>query len=165
MTQVISFFDKFQPYITIALIACILILLIAMFIMLKSLNRLELRYRKLTRGVNNRNLEEVVVNYLEHVDSVKEYAEEVKKKQDILESNLKECIQKVSVMRYKAFDDIGSDLSFSIALLNDENDGVLLTGIYGRQDSTVYAKPIDKGISRYDLSEEEKQVLREATNQ
>jgi hypothetical protein len=49
-------------------------------------------------------------------------------------------------------------------MLDDKNDGVILTGIYGRQESTTYAKPIDKGISRYDLSEEELYVLNEASN-
>ena len=48
--------------------------------------------------------------------------------------------------------------------LDGNNDGVILTGIYGRNESTTYAKPIDKGISRYDLSEEENTVLKEAIN-
>ncbi|WMJ80084.1 DUF4446 family protein [Clostridium sp. MB40-C1] len=165
MTEAISIFKQFQPYITIILIVAIIALLIGMSIMAKSINRLEAKYRKLTRGVNNKNLEEVVVEYLDNIDSVKADTEEIKKQQEELSENLRGCIQKVSVMRYKAFDDIGSDLSFSIALLNDDNDGVILTGIYGREDSTVYAKPVDKGISRYDLSEEEKQVLRESSNQ
>ena len=65
-------------------------------------------------------------------------------------------------MRYQAFEDVGSDLSFSIAILDGNNDGIMLTGIYGRQESTTYAKPIDKGISRYDLSEEEIAVINEA---
>ena len=55
-------------------------------------------------------------------------------------------------------------LMHSIALLDDNNDGVVLTGIYARYESTTYAKPIDKGISRYDLSEEEKYVLKDAMN-
>ena len=59
---------------------------------------------------------------------------------------------------------MGSDLSFSVAILDAYNDGIILTGIYSRNDSTAYAKPIDKGISRYDLSEEETYVLNEAIN-
>ena len=65
---------------------------------------------------------------------------------------------------YKAFEDIGSDLSFSIAMLDENNDGLILTGIFGREESTTYVKPVDKGISRYDLSEEELTVLNEAIN-
>ena len=49
-------------------------------------------------------------------------------------------------------------------LLNEINDGVIVTGIFGRNESTTYAKPIDKGLSRYDLSSEEKEVLQKAMN-
>ena len=73
-------------------------------------------------------------------------------------------MQKVAIVRYKAFEDVGSDLSFSIAILDGEDNGIILTGIYGRQESTTYAKPIDRGISRYDLSEEEITVLNNAIN-
>ena len=82
---------------------------------------------------------------------------------EIYEIDEEGCVQKVAIMRYKAFENVGSDLSFSIAILDGNNDGVLLTGIYGREESVTYAKPVDKGISRYDLSEEEKQVLNEAS--
>ncbi len=153
-----------QPYITIVLIITTIILLISLVIITKSLNRLEKRYKKLTRGINNKNLEEIVIQYLDNIDSVKADTEIVKNQQLELQKRLNTCVQKVAIVRYKAFEDIGSDLSFSIALLNHNNDGVIITGIYGRNDSTVYAKPIDKGISRYDLSEEEEQVLVEASN-
>ncbi|MPM47586.1 hypothetical protein SDC9_94297 [bioreactor metagenome] len=73
-------------------------------------------------------------------------------------------MQKVSIIRYKAFEDIGSDLSYSIAMLDGKNNGILITSIYGRNESTTYAKPIDNGISRYDLSEEEEKVLHQAIN-
>lgn len=153
-----------QPYITIVLIITTIILLISLVVITKSLNRLEKRYKKLTRGINNKNLEEIVIQYLDNIDSVKADTEIVKNQQLELEKRLNTCVQKVAIVRYNAFEDIGSDLSFSIALLNHNNDGVIITGIYGRNDSTVYAKPIDKGISRYDLSEEEEQVLVEASN-
>ena len=55
-------------------------------------------------------------------------------------------------------------MSFSIAILDSYNDGVIITGIYSRQDSITYAKPVDKGISRYELSEEETYVLNDAIN-
>ena len=49
-------------------------------------------------------------------------------------------------------------------MLDENNDGLILTGIFGREESTTYVKPVDKGISRYDLSEEELTVLNEAIN-
>jgi len=49
-------------------------------------------------------------------------------------------------------------------MLDGNNNGIVITSIYGRNESTTYAKPIDKGISRYDLSEEEEKVLHQAVN-
>ncbi|MCY6356367.1 DUF4446 family protein [Clostridium sp. ZS2-4] len=164
MKGIIAALTNLQPYIIVVLIITTIILLIGLVVIVKSINRLEKRYKKLTRGVNNKNLEEIVTQYLDNIDLVKADTEAVKNQQLELEKRLNTCVQKVAIVRYKAFEDVGSDLSFSIALLNNNNDGIIITGIYGRNDSTVYAKPIDKGISRYDLSEEEEQVLIEASN-
>lgn len=66
---------------------------------------------------------------------------------------------KTGMVRYNAFRDTGSDLSFSLALLNEHNDGVVLNGIYARDMSNIYAKPIEGGKSKYALSDEEKQAI------
>lgn len=116
------------------------------------------------RGSNNKNLEELIINYLDKVDDAKETSVEMKTKCLNIEEKLKDCVQKMAVIRYRAFDDVGSDLSYSVALLDQDNSGVILTGIFGRNESTTYAKPIDKGISRYDLSDEEQQALEDAIN-
>lgn len=64
-----------------------------------------------------------------------------------------------SVDRYNAFDDQGSDLSFSVAFLDDEQNGVVMSSIYGRQESRTYAKPVQRGVSRYPLTDEETSVI------
>jgi hypothetical protein len=65
-------------------------------------------------------------------------------------------------VRYNAFDKTGSDLSFTLALLNDQMDGFVLTSIFGREDSRVYAKPLLGGKSQYALSQEEQQAIKAA---
>ena len=67
-------------------------------------------------------------------------------------------------IRYSAFKDTGSDLSFTLALLNKENTGVVLNGIYSSDMSNIYSKPVEKGESNYTLSEEEKQAINKAIN-
>lgn len=163
MKQIMTHLISVQPYIILGLIVVVFMLLIIMLALLKAINKLEKKQRRLTRGINNKNLEEIITSYLDKIDEVKEESYEVRKKQQELSETLSKCVQKVGIVRYKAFEDVGSDLSFSIALLDNNNDGVVITGIYGRNDSTVYAKPIDKGISRYDLSQEEQQVLIKAS--
>ena len=79
--------------------------------------------------------------------------------QQAMREQMKGCVQKVKLMRYNAFADTGSDLSYSLSLLDENNNGVVLSSIYGREDNRTYAKPIENGKSTYNLSEEEKKVL------
>ena len=116
------------------------------------------------RGVNNKNLEQAISDNLDNIEKALSKSQEAIEECKSISEELKGCVNKIAIMRYKAFEDVGSDLSFSIAILDSYNDGVIITGIYSRHDSTTYAKPIDKGISRYDLSEEELHVLNEAIN-
>ncbi|GCD09430.1 DUF4446 family protein [Clostridium tagluense] len=164
MQSIFSFINSSHIYITLALIILVIILMIIIITTYVSLNKLETKYRKLMRGVNNKNLEDMVISYLDKIDGVKEENMLMKQMYEEINGELKTCIQKTSIVRYRAFDDVGSDLSYSIALLDGNNNGVVLTSIYGRNESTTYAKPIDKGISRYDLSEEENKVLKDAVS-
>jgi hypothetical protein len=70
------------------------------------------------------------------------------------------AVQRVALLRYDAFEDVGGRLSFSCALLNERGDGVVMTSINGRQDTRVYAKPVHGGTSDHNLSEEEEQAIR-----
>lgn len=79
-----------------------------------------------------------------------------------LEKHVAHFPQHWHLVRYNAFEKTGSDLSFSLALLDDSANGFVLTGIFGREDTRVYAKPILKGQSRYSLSEEEIQAIKTA---
>ena len=160
----INTINELIPYIIFGMIIIIILLFIMVIVLFKAVGRVEIKYKRLMKGTSNKNLEEILLERLDSVDEAKEVSEKALKECERLEIKLKDCIQKVAIMRYKAFENVGSDLSFSIAMLDDNNDGIILTGIYGRQESTTYAKPIDKGISRYDLSEEELYVLNEASN-
>lgn len=162
MQSILNIFNGIEVYITFGLFVLVIILFILVIVLFNSLSKMENRYRKFMRGVNNKNIEELVIGYLDNVDTAKNNTEYLKEKYKTLEGRVNGCIQKVSLLRYRAFEDVGSDLSFSIALLDSNNDGLIVTGIFGRNESTTYAKPIDKGLSRYDLSEEEKHVLDDA---
>ncbi|AWK50274.1 DUF4446 domain-containing protein [Clostridium beijerinckii] len=164
MNILINTINELIPYLIVGMVIIIILLFIMVIVLFKAVGRVENRYKKLMRGTSNSNLEEMLLDRLNSIEDAKQNSEKALKECERLEIKIKDCIQKVAIMRYKAFENVGSDLSFSIAMLDDKNDGVILTGIYGRQESTTYAKPIDKGISRYDLSEEELYVLNEASN-
>jgi len=77
-----------------------------------------------------------------------------------LAEGIQGAVQRVSLLRYDAFEDVGGRLSFSCALLNERGDGVVVTSINGRQDTRVYAKPVQGGTSDHNLSEEEERAIR-----
>lgn len=126
------------------------------------LARLNKRYQKLMQGMEGVNIERLLHA---HIDEVREAVERV----DYLTAHCKELnimcqnsIQKVGVIRFNAFDDTGSDLSFAIALLDGKKNGVVISSLFGRSESRVYAKPIENGQSTYMLTTEEKQALEKA---
>ena len=164
MDSIINMINEYSIFIIIGLAVITLLLFIITMVLLASVKKLEKKYRKMMRGVNNKNLEQALNDNLDNIEKALNKSQEAIDECRNLSQELKGCVNKVAIMRYKAFEDVGSDLSFSIAILDSYNDGVIITGIYSRHDSTTYAKPIDKGISRYDLSEEELHVLNEAIN-
>lgn len=109
---------------------------------------------------NGNNLDEMLKKYLADVQEIKKDNSEIKAYYIKLDSDIGSCIQKTGLVRYNAFQNVGSDLSFAIALLDRENNGVVLNGLYGSESSNIYAKPIKNGKSEtYQLSEEEKYAI------
>lgn len=108
---------------------------------------------------NGNNLDGMLKKYLEDVREIKKDNSEIKAYYTQLDNNIDSCIQKIGLVRYNAFKDVGSDLSFAIAMLDRNDNGVVLNGLYGSESSNIFAKPIKGGISKYQLSEEEKEAL------
>jgi len=75
---------------------------------------------------------------------------------------MKQMKAKMSIIRYNAFNETGSDLSFSAAILDAYGNGMVLTGIHSRHDTQIYAKPLENGESTYTLSPEEKEAVTRA---
>ena len=96
------------------------------------------------------------------VERVEKQNMEIRNLVDSIDKNLESCIQKIGIVRYNAFKDTGSDLSFALAMLDENNNGVVLNGIYSREMSNIYAKPVQNGKSNYTISEEEKEAIQKA---
>lgn len=71
-------------------------------------------------------------------------------------------VQKVGIVRFNPFSDIGSNQSFVIALLDQKDDGVVISSLHAKEGTRIYAKPIKNGESEYPLSKEEEEALRKA---
>jgi len=88
--------------------------------------------------------------------------EELKKEFKEVQKQNKASIQKVGIVRYNPFSNTGSDLSFSIALLDGDNNGIVITSLYSGEGNRVYGKPLINTKSEYSLSEEEKKAIASA---
>ena len=137
-------------------------LLITCNIKLRKLSRL---YGEFMRGKDASSLEAVMINALavsEQAVTAAEINSKQLKEQDV---RIQGCVQKVGAVRYNAFADMGGDLSFSVALMNQKSNGIVMTSITGRQDNRFYCKPLVAGRSVYPLSPEEENAIREASGQ
>ena len=142
------------------------LLLIGFAIMLIRFSKLNRRYHDFMQKLGNgSNLQEDLERFMSRVTEVEKQNKVTSSHVKNLDKDVTKCIQKVGIVRYNAFKDTGSDLSFALALLDEENDGVVLNGIYSREMSNIYAKPIQKGKSTYTLSEEEKEAIQKVISQ
>ena len=163
MQELINFLrtDNYLLFLSVIII----ILLIGFIILLIGNMKLKEKYRKFMQKLGNgKNLEDDLSNFMYKVDRVEKQNAEIMNFCKNLDDDLTKCIQKVGIVRYSAFKDTGSDLSFAVALLDEKNSGVVFNGIYSREMSNIYAKPVENGNSSYTLSEEEAEAIRKAIN-
>lgn len=163
MDIILNFIKTDIFFIIILIINIILLLLyITNAIRLKNLRKSYMIFmNKIGKGEN---IQENIEKYMAKIKEVEIKNEELLNYCKTLDNNIANCIQKIGIVRYSAFKDTGSDLSFTLALLNEENSGVVLNGIYSQDMSNIYAKPVEKGESKYTLSAEEKEAIKKAIN-
>ncbi|MCL6547424.1 MAG: DUF4446 family protein [Alicyclobacillus sp.] len=109
-------------------------------------------------------LEQVYERTLQQVEALKREVEGIARELESLREELRHKVSTPGILRFNAFSDMGSDLSFSLALLDDRDNGVVLSSIYGREESRVFAKPVRAGRSEYPLTDEETQAIDIARN-
>ena len=113
---------------------------------------------------NGKNIKEDLDGYMRRVSTTEEEIRKLSLYYKELENKTQKCLQKVGVVRYNAYKDTGSDLSFAVCLLDEHNDGVVFNGIYSRDMSNIYAKPIENGVSKYKVTPEEMEAIEKAIN-
>ncbi len=161
MENLISVIDN--SYVILGIILVNIILLILYISNNIKLRRINKEYSNFMKKIGKgENLEENLKVYINRVEKVEKDNNEILKYCEDLNKGLSKSIRKVGIVRYNAFKDTGSDLSFALALLNDNNDGVVLNGIYSREMSNIYAKPIKAGKSTYTISEKEQEAIDKA---
>lgn len=163
MNEFLHIITENTSYIIAGLSGLVLILCIIMIFQSLGLSRLRKRYDTMMTGEQTgTSFEKMMLDHIEEVRAVAEENEKLRDKTKALDELLQLAITKVGVVRFRAFEDMGSDLSYAVALLDSNNDGVILSSIFGREDSRSYVKPIEHGTSSYTLTAEEEQAMKKA---
>lgn len=147
-----------------ALFISLISLIIAIVCLIRS-GKVIRNYRSMMTGMEGKNLEEVMTSHVKTVNKIFSKTLEIESEYKATKKMAERSLQKLGVVRFNAFDNTGSDLSFAIALLDYSNDGLVISGLFGRDETRTYAKPIKGGVSTYHLSDEEAEAIQIAMNQ
>lgn len=122
------------------------------------------RLRRFFSGASGRDLEGVIDGMKRELGELKNKHREVAEYIAAAEPRLKKSIKHVGMVRFNSFQDIGGQQSFSVALLDENRDGVVISSLYGREGNRVYAKTIVKGEPQFKLAPEEEEAIKLAYN-
>lgn len=148
-----------SDYIIIGLVAVVLVLLVLLVVDTVLIFQLRKRYRIFMSGKNAKNLEKTLIERLDQVDELLKANAANEKNIKRIFKNMKSTFQKVGLVKYDAFNEMGGKLSFSLALLNETNDGFVLNAVHSREGCYTYVKEIIDGNSIIVLADEEKEAL------
>ena len=143
----------------VALVVIILFLIILNIVNIHSISKLKKKYDKFMLGKNAESLENEITDLFEDNKFIKNSIERNKKDIHALYRKFESSLQKVGIIKYDAFDQIGGKLSFCMALLDENNNGFILNSVYGAEGCYTYTKEIKNGNCETSLGQEEEKAL------
>ena len=156
----LSGFD--YSYIFIGLAAISLILLVLVIIQMIQMNKLKKNYKKFMGEKDIKSLEELLEKIVEDNKIILELSDDNRREIRNINKEIEDSFNKVGIVKYDAFKQMGGMLSFSIALLNGKDNGFILNSVHSTEGCYTYVKEVTSGICEMDLSSEEKEALSRA---
>ncbi len=148
-----------SDYVIMGLAALTVLLLLIVFINIIQMHKLKKKYKMFMDGKSAKTLEESILSRMDQIDHL--ISSTQKNESDIqkIYKNMKTTFQKVGLVKYDAFHEMGGKLSFSLALLNEINDGFIVNAMHSREGCYTYIKEIIDGNSIIALADEEQEAL------
>ncbi|MCA1569623.1 MAG: DUF4446 family protein [Chloroflexi bacterium] len=143
-----------------ALAVVVLLLIVGFLVQNVRIRRAVRTYRELVRDQDGGTLHDRLVGSAEQAVRAGERMKEMEAMHSIIDRRTRRSLQHIGLVRFNPFDDTGSDQSFTIALLDDQHDGIVLSSLHGRANTRIFAKPVSGGGSQHTLSDEESQAIR-----
>ena len=122
----------------------------------------EKRLKRFFLGKKAKDLEDTIISLENSITELTRIKDTIQKDIATIDNKLKKSIRGLETIRFNPFPDQGSNQSFAIGMLNEESDGLVISSLYSRERMSVFAKPIKNGKSEYELTAEEKEVLKKA---
>ena len=151
-----------EAFFVVFLLVLVIVLFLLVVYQSYSVSRMKSRYRELMTGVDGANLESMLLAHIKEMKGVAEQSRKLKEENRRLDALLQTATTRIGIVRFSAFADMGSDLSYAVAMLDSHNNGVIFSSIFAREDSRSYVKPIEAGRSSYKLTREEAEALEKA---
>lgn len=108
------------------------------------------------------NFEEMTIKSIRRLERAEQILEELYKNHNLTQELARKGLHKVSVTRFNPFREIGGDQSFCVAFLDDFDNGLVISSLHGREGTRIYAKPLKRGLSSYQLTSEEEEAIAKA---
>lgn len=146
-------------YLFIGAFAAILLLLVIVIVLCVKLGRLSKKYNKFMGGKNAKSLEKDIMGLYEDNRLIKASMEKNRKDIENLYRKLGGAFQKIGIVKYDAFNQMGGQLSFSLALLDENDNGFIINSVHSAEGCYSYTKEIKNGLCDISLGDEEKKAL------
>ncbi len=159
METLVATFEAYGAYLWLLLLLLVLLAIIWLAVLHRRLGHVRRAYAALLTGPDGQDLGALLGMYVEQMQLAASKAEQLSRSSDRLEIEVGKSMQRLGLVRFNAFEGLGGEQSFALALLDAAGDGFVLSSLQGRDDSRLYAKPVTKCNSAYTLSAEEKQAI------
>lgn len=146
-------------FMVLVLAALVVILIIVCCVLAGRSRKLRSAYEKFMRGHDGQSLEGVLKSQLDHLDQVRMEEKQAENKVHEIMDEFDDTYQKMGLVKYDAFDEMGGKLSFSLAMLNRKNTGFVLNAVHSKEGCYTYIKEIIEGNSVLLLAQEEKEAV------
>lgn len=164
MTELTTILTTYGNYILLGNVALSLLLFIMLIVTISKLGNMKRKYNRFMKGENGESLENAIMKKMDQFSRLESDTRENKENIDFLNKKINQTYQKTGIVKYDAFNEMGGQLSFVLALLDNDNNGVVFNSMHGREGCYNYIKEIVKGESYIVLGEEEKKALEIAKN-
>lgn len=146
----------------IILLILVIIIGIALILTIRQLQNISRKYYALTSGKQARDLEHIMLTRFKEMDKVKARMKRFSKEHRTFSGHLDSCYNKFGLVKYDAFDNMAGELSYSLALLNSDNSGFVISSMHSKEGCFSYAKEVIQGESYLALSNEEIEAINKA---